>query len=148
MKRQHNLVAEQKRLLAQLEHALSVTSDSYLRQFYIEFHNGFTELSEIFTVGVELLNARQTQNTDLFVGLAKSFVTKEAKELALPIISSIELQHRIKRWVEVNDRRDKEIRRNMGLLLSDLKIKRKDWPDRSPFDILFEQLTQIRIGLG
>ena len=87
-----------------------------LRRLYREFYRDLDELVELNLVGATLLEAREINNTKALASLAASLATNEAKHLASPILSRIELEIRIQKFIERLEARRKEMLRHLNIL--------------------------------
>ncbi len=97
----------QKEIVKKLQNNYSDIENTDIQEFYIIIIEGLNELAEFNLVGAALLEARETNDTDAIAALAATIITKEAKHLAMPVVSRIALENRINTFVE----RDEYLRR-------------------------------------
>ena len=76
------------------------TRSETLRAFYHSVRQQTTEFSEIHRAGAILLEARRTNNLDLLISAGASLISKEAKHLVLPVLTRVELELRVQRFVQ------------------------------------------------
>lgn len=73
----------------------------HLRRVLGRYANALTELSELLDAGATLIVAKRENNYALIGGAAKTFVTRDAKELLAPVGSLVEIQMRADRLLRL-----------------------------------------------
>jgi hypothetical protein len=97
------------------------TINPNLARYFGRIARTLQELSETAIVGATLLDAVQTSNASLLQGVSEAIAYSEARRLAAPVSSRLELQTRVREFQSLMERKSIEMETELNLAWKQLK---------------------------
>jgi hypothetical protein len=107
-------------VIADIRNTRETTANADVRRFYTRVISMISGQKDLAVVGASLVKAHRERDLNLLKGLVESVLDEDAKRLAGPVFSALELERRIEEFGAMVEADDRDNRRNYDIWLNEL----------------------------